>query len=61
MHDAKVKVLSDDVKHHVKEAQTEMFPQAKATALDMVELGAQLAARKDVLLAQAARPEPAPP
>ena len=30
------------------------FPKAKATSLDMVELGARLAARKQDLLAQTA-------
>ena len=51
MYDAKVKVLSEYVKHHVKEEQNEMFPKVKESALDLDELGARMAARKTELLA----------
>ena len=51
MYDAKVKVLSEYVKHHVKEEQNEMFPKAKESSLDLDELGARMAARKSELLA----------
>ena len=50
MFDAKIHVMAEFVKHHVKEEQNEMFPKAAKTALDMDKLGAQLAERKEQLL-----------
>ena len=53
MYDAKVKVMSEFVKHHVKEEQNQMFLKAKKTRLDMAALGEQLASRKEELMAAA--------
>ena len=54
-YDAKVKVLSEEIDHHVEEEEKRMeglFAQAKKAGLDMDALGEQLAARKSELLAQ---------
>lgn len=55
-YDAKVTVLSEQVKHHVKEEEqpdTGMFAQARASGVDLVELGARLKARKAELMTEA--------
>ncbi len=49
--DAKVKVLSEMIKHHVKEEEQRggMFAEAKQSKMDLTALGAQLASRKQQL------------
>jgi hypothetical protein len=53
-YDAKVKVLSEEIKHHVKEEEQRdgLFAQLKSKDVDLKALGAQMAARKQELLAE---------
>ena len=54
-YDAKVKVLSEEIKHHVKEEEKPgegVFAQARKAEVDMEALGARLAARKKELLGE---------
>ncbi len=50
--DAKVSVLGEMIKHHVKEEEQRdgIFAKAKKAGLDLKELGAELKARKDELM-----------
>lgn len=51
-YDAKVKVLSEEIKHHVNEEEKRdgIFAKAKSAGLDLEEVGQKLAARKAELL-----------
>ncbi len=58
MYDAKVKVLAEEIRHHVKEEErwfTGMFAKARAAGVDMIDLGTKMQARKNELMAVAAR------
>lgn len=65
-YDAKVKVLSEQIEHHVEEEEKRMegmFSQARKAGLDMDALGDQLRARKEQLIADYEAnglPRPAP-
>jgi len=58
-YDAKVTVLGEMIDHHVKEEEGEMFPKA-SKAIDTEAVGAELAARKAELSAEAGLPEDVP-
>ena len=63
-YDAKVKVLSELIKHHVKEEEKRsegLFAQAKEAGLDVDSLGARLAARKKLLVEKFQAGEALPP
>jgi len=54
-YDAKVKVLQEEIEHHVEEEEKRLeglFSQARRAGLDMDALGEQLAARKAELIEQ---------
>ena len=55
-YDSKVKVLKEEIEHHVEEEEKRMeglFSQARKGGVDMDALGEQLAARKQELMQQA--------
>ena len=52
-YDAKVAVLGEYVKHHVKEEHDEMFPKLRKSGMDLKSLGAQMRERRAALLGDA--------
>ena len=63
-YDAKVMVLGEEIKHHIKEEEkrTEgMFAQARQAGIDMQALGDQLRMRKEELMAEMGELAPPPP
>lgn len=56
LYDAKVKVLGEQIEHHVEEEEKEMFPKLQKTDMDMVAIGIRIAERKQELMAKMARP-----
>jgi hemerythrin-like domain-containing protein len=59
--DAKVQVLSEQVDHHIKEEEGDLFPQVRRADLDLTALGERLAERKSELLGKLKKSEPPEP
>lgn len=58
LYDARVTVLSEYVKHHVKEEEGDLFPKVKKSDLDTEKVGAELASRKEALSGKPVEPPP---
>ena len=52
LYDAKVTVLGEQIDHHVKEEEGEMFPKCKKAKMDLEALGAELDERKEELMGE---------
>ena len=57
LYDAKVTVLGEQIQHHVKEEEGDMFPKAKKAGVDTNVLGAKMFKRKVQLLQEAGSSE----
>jgi hypothetical protein len=63
LYDARMKVLSEYIRHHVKEEENELFPACRKADMDLDELGTRLAQRRDELMRKlkgAKAPAPVP-
>ena len=54
LYDAKIRVLSEQIKHHVEEEEGELFPELERSKIDVGQVGKEMAARKNELMAEAA-------
>lgn len=49
-YDAQVRILHELLLQHFEEERTELFPRVRRTTLDLEEIGAEMAARQEVLM-----------
>lgn len=52
LYDAKVTVLGEQIDHHVQEEEGDMFLKAKKAKVDTLDLGEEMAERKETLIAE---------
>ncbi|MBW8815623.1 MAG: hemerythrin domain-containing protein [Caulobacterales bacterium] len=52
MYDAKVKVLQEQIEHHVEEEESEYFPECRRSDMDLKAIAEPLKARKSELMGQ---------